>query len=423
MINQSDTVLSQSPTGFTEEVELTVLLQTVVLAILSQLILMTIQYLLQERAQIPKSIPAETINITTVHGDGSIVVSTGSGSTLNLPTCPHGVLTENHTAGRQEHTVTHRKPSRNPKLHGLQLLPLIGKPTRQNTKTLVTCHKFIDNLTKLSAEGKMSKCSIIIAKLMTTKTDPDFQVSLHIAASLNAICDGDFVKANRLLSGAEMYLPGTKYEAEHRIMWSCMKSVAMLRVGNYNMGIILAKEGLPLIDMVAPGCLTAWMLFNHGWLMTEIAASQADAEDRKFLLVKAEKDYQQAIEHAENEHPKQMLHSQSRVPRFAKIGLALLYLGCKESVNNCRLEISVDISSDDLRKAKNMIAALDKEGTACNLSKFFLIMAKTCLQYRLGKYQEAYELAQKAKVFATNHSFEGFLNYADSTVQYLQHYV
>ncbi|CAH1263466.1 Hypp2709 [Branchiostoma lanceolatum] len=139
-------------------------------------------------------------------------------------------------------------------------------------------------------------------------------------------------------------------------------------------------------------------------------------------MKKAQEAYQRTIEHAESEHPKQMLHSQSRVPQLAKIGLALLYLGCRESVDISRLGFS-KVSLDDLTKAKNVIAVLDKGGTVCNVSEFLLMMTKTCLHYRLGSYQRAYDLAQEAKAFATEHSFVGYLDFADRTVQFLQNYV
>ncbi|KAI8512498.1 Slit 2 protein [Branchiostoma belcheri] len=257
---------------------------------------------------------------------------------------------------------------------------------------------------QLSVKGRVTECSSIIAKLLKTKTDPDLQIALRHVASFNAINEGKLKKANRLLREIEAFLPETKNEAEHRLQWYPLKSLAKLREGRYDMGIVFAKEALPLVDTVAPGCMTAWMLINHAWFLTEIAAGQDDEGDRQFLLRKAEKDYQDAIDHADNEHPEQMHYFQLRVPQFAKIGLAFLYLGCRELVDSSRLEISQDVSLDNIRKAKSLIAALDKEEMVCSVSTFLLKMAKACLYYRLGSYQVAYDLAKEGKAFATKQS-------------------
>eukprot|EP00058_Branchiostoma_floridae_P016761 XP_002602249.1 hypothetical protein BRAFLDRAFT_76938 [Branchiostoma floridae] len=274
----------------------------------------------------------------------------------------------------------------------------------------------------LSAKGEGAKCRRVIAKLLRTKTDPDSQVALRHAASLNAINEGDFEKANRLLREVEAFLPDTTHEAEHRIRWFHQKSMVKLAEGKYKKGIVLVEEALPLLDRVAPGCMTAWMLINRAWFLTEIAAEQDDDDDRRFLMKTAERDYQHAIEHAENEDPKQMRHFQLRVPRFAKIGLALLYLGCIESVDNFKLGVS-KVSLDDLRKAKDVIGALDQEGNVCYSGQFRFMMAKTFMHYRLGSYQQALDLAQEAKDFATEHSFGAYANFAGGTVQYLQEYI
>ncbi|XP_019633897.1 PREDICTED: uncharacterized protein LOC109477255 [Branchiostoma belcheri] len=351
---------------------------------------------------------AETINITDVHGDGNLTVNAGSGSTVIITTCPHHV----HVPG-EEHSCTHCK--------ALVLPKSVSKPKSLSTKTEKTCHMYIDNLAMLTVEGKILKCRGIIAKLMKTKTDPDSQVSLRHAASLNAIYEGDFKKVNRLLHEVQAILPETMNETEHRLWWGNLKCLAKMREGNCDAGIVFAKEALPLLDMMAPSCITAWLLINHALILTEIAATQDDREDRQFFMKMAEKDFQHAIEHTEYEHPKQMLHSQSRVPRFAKMGLAFLYLGCKESADNFRLGTS-DVSLDDIKRAKNVIDALDRDGMVCDSGQFQFMVAKTCLHYRLGSYQQAYEQAQEAKVFATKHSFGGFVKFADSIVQYLQDY-
>ncbi|KAI8504126.1 hypothetical protein Bbelb_181940 [Branchiostoma belcheri] len=349
---------------------------------------------------------AETINITDVQGDGNVTVSAGSGSTVIITTCPH------HVPG-DEHSCTHCR--------ALVLPKPVGKPKRLGTKTEKSCHMYIDNLAMLTGGGKILKCRSIIAKLMKKKTDPDSQVSLRYAASLNTIYEGDFKKVSRLLREVQAILPDTVNETEHRLWWGNIKSLAKLREGKGDAGIVFAKEVLPLLDMLAPGCITAYLLINHALLLTEIAATQDDREDRQHFMKMAEKDFHHAIEHAEYEHPKQMLHSQSRVPRFAKIGLAFLYLGCKESAGNFKLGTS-NVSLDDIKRAKNVIDALDRDGMVCDSGQFQFMVAKTCLHYRLGSYQQAYDLAQEAKVFATKHSFGGFVKFADSIVQYLQEY-
>ncbi|XP_066280412.1 uncharacterized protein [Branchiostoma lanceolatum] len=346
---------------------------------------------------------AETINVTDIRGDGNITVSAGSGSTIIITTCSYDV------------------PA--PEEDSRALVPVVpkpvGKPQMLNTKTQKSCRKYIDNLAMLTSEGKILKCHSTIAKLMKTKADPDSQVSLRHAASLNAIYEGEFKKANRLLREVSAILPDTRNEAEHRLWWGNLKSVVKMREGNINMGIVFAKEALPLLEAVAPGCMTAWLLLNHALLLTEIAAGQDDDDDRHFLVQRAETDYCHAIEHAENDHSKQMLNSQLRlrVSPYAKIGLALLYLGCGISGDISRLAIS-DVPLDQIGKAKSVIAALDRDGTVCNSTKFWLMMVKTCLHYRQGSYQQAYELAQEAKVFASEHSFGGFLNYAKNTVDF-----
>ncbi|XP_078673718.1 uncharacterized protein LOC144912391 [Branchiostoma floridae x Branchiostoma belcheri] len=371
---------------------------------------------------------SETTNVTAIHGDGNITVSAGSGSTVNITTCSHDVQEDDPSRRR---TCTTHKPTQNceqfylqpEKAALLEVVPKpIGKPQRLSTKTLVTCCRYIDNLAQLSALGKVAECCSIITKLLKTKTDPDLQVSLRHAASLNAINKGNFKKANRLLREVEAFLPETTHEKEHRVRWYQQKSLIKLRQGNCDMGLVLTTEALPLLDDVAPGCITAWLLLNHAWFLTEIAAGQDDDDDRRFLMRKAQEAYQRTIEHAEREHPKQMLHSQSRVPQLAKIGLALLYLGCRESVDISRLGFS-NVSLDDLLKAKNVIAVLDKGGTVCNVSEFLLMMTKTCLHYRLGSYQQAYDSAHQAKDFATNCSFAGYVDFAERTVQYLQNYI
>ncbi|XP_019630142.1 PREDICTED: uncharacterized protein LOC109474296 [Branchiostoma belcheri] len=276
----------------------------------------------------------------------------------------------------------------------------------------------------LSAKGKVTECRQTIGKLLKAKTDPDFQVSLRHGASQNAINAGNLEEASRLLREIESILPETSHETEHRLRWYHQKSFLKLRARKYDMGLLWVQEAIPLIETVAPGCITGWLLVNHAWFLTEIAAGQDDEEDRRFLIKKAETDYQHAIEHAEREDPKQMLHFQSRLPQFAKIGLALMYLGCRESCDNSRLGIiSKDVSLEDIRKAKNVIASLDKEGMLCNISKFLLKVVKSCLLYRQGSYQQAYDLALEARDFATKHSFGGFANFANSIVNYLQDYV
>ncbi|KAI8495544.1 hypothetical protein Bbelb_265160 [Branchiostoma belcheri] len=256
----------------------------------------------------------------------------------------------------------------------------------------------------LSAKGKVTECRQTIGKLLREKTDPDFQVSLRHGASQNAINAGNLEEASRLLREIESILPETSHETEHRLRWYHQKSFLKLRARKYDMGLLWVQKALPLIETVAPGCITGWLLVNHAWFLTEIAAGQEEEEDRRFLMKKAETDYQHAIEHAESEDPKQMLHFQSRLPQFAKIGLALMYLGCRESCDNSRLGIiSKDVSLEDIKKAKNVITSLDKEG--------------------MGSYQQAYDLALEARDFATEHSFGGFVNFANSILEYLQDYV
>ncbi|CAH1263465.1 Hypp2708 [Branchiostoma lanceolatum] len=141
--------------------------------------------------------------------------------------------------------------------------------------------RYIDNLAQLSAIGKVAECCSATAKLLKTKTDPDFQVSLRHAASLNAINKGNFKKANRLLREVEAFLPETthvaswiyvvrkkKKKAEHRVRWYQQKSLIKLRQGNCDMGYVLTTEALPFIDTMAPGCTTAWLLLNHAWFLT-----------------------------------------------------------------------------------------------------------------------------------------------------------
>ncbi|CAH1266091.1 Hypp3301 [Branchiostoma lanceolatum] len=361
-----------------------------------------------------------------VQGHGNITVSAGSGSHVHVTTYCPDAQEESHSTERQN-SVQQTSDQNScqcacqKKIWALVPKP-VGKPQRLDTKTQKTCRQFIDNFAMLSAKGKVAQCRSIIAKLLRTKTDPDSQVALRHAASLNAINEGSFEKANRLLGEVEAFLPETCHEAEHRIRWFHQKSMVKLAEGKYKMGIVLVDEALPLLDTVAPGCITAWMLINRAWFLTEIAATEDDDSDRRFLMKTAERDFQHAIEHAENEDPKQMRHFQLRVPRFAQIGLALLYLGCRESVDNFKLGVS-NVSLDDMRKAKDVIARLDKEGTVCNSGQFRFMMAKTFLYYRLGSYQQAVDLAQEAKNFATEHSFGAYANFADSTVQYLEKYV
>ncbi|XP_078597359.1 uncharacterized protein LOC144873677 [Branchiostoma floridae x Branchiostoma japonicum] len=350
---------------------------------------------------------AETINITDVSGNGNITVTAGSNSTIIIPTCCSN-KGEDHK-GASCGTL-------------LPVLPKpVSKPPRLNTKTEKTCHMYIDNLAMLTVEGKIPKCRNVIAKLMKTKTDPDYQVSLRHAASLNAIYEGDFKKVSRLLREASAILPKTTNETVHRLWWGNMKSLAKLREGNCDVGIVFAKEALPLLDMAPPGCLTAWMLINHALLLTEIAVTQED-DDRRFLVKMAERDYQQAVEHAEYEPTNQMLHSQTRVPQFAKMGLAFLYLGCTFGTLVDFSLGTTDISLEDIKRAQNLIGALERDGMACDSGRFQLMVAKVCLYYRLGSYQQALGLARKAKDFVTKHSFGGFVKFADRIVQCLQEY-
>ncbi|CAH1230077.1 Hypp284 [Branchiostoma lanceolatum] len=388
----------------------------------------------KESSLISQRSPAETINTTTFQGDahGNITISTGSGSTVNVNSCPQGVQGQHRFTGVQECTIqkSSQNPQRNSRQHekaNRSLVPVlpksVGKPQRLNTKTQVSCRSYIDKLAQLSAEGKVTECHSTIDELLKTEKDPDCQVSLRHAASLNAIYKGDFKKANHILRGTAALIPDTENGAEHRLWWSRLKSVAKLRMGNYNMGIEFAKDGLCLLETVAPGCISAWLLTSHAWFLTKKAAGQHEDEDKQYLVQKAEKDYLQAIENAESEHPKQMLYFQSRLPQFGKICLALLYLGCGESADSSKLEFFKDVSVDNIRKAKNLIAAVDEEGAVCNLSLFLLMVAKTCLHYRLGSFQQAYDLALEAKDFATDNSFGGFVVIADSIAQYLKKYL
>ncbi|XP_019633896.1 PREDICTED: uncharacterized protein LOC109477254 [Branchiostoma belcheri] len=370
--------------------------------------------------------PAETTNQTAVHGNGNVTVSTGSGSTVTITMVTYPQDTQ---APREDHDSTETKPTSEHEGQGTALVPSkalvplvpkpVDRPQRWYSKTFF---KLIDDLAKLSTEGKILECYSIVMKLMKTKTDPDSQVTLRHAATFNAINEGDIKKANRLLREVTTFLPETIHETEHRLWWSRLKSLAKMREGKCEVGIIFAKETLPLLDRMTPGSVTGWVLHNHARLIREIATSQDDDDDRRLLMKMAEKHFHHAIEHTENEHPKHMIHSQSRVPQFAKISLAFLYLGCMVTGDTFRLGSS-DIFLDDIRKAKNVIASLDKEGMASNSFKFWLMMAKTCLHCRLGSYQQAYDLAQNAKVFAAKHSFGSFVKLADNTVQYLQDYV
>ncbi|XP_019630971.1 PREDICTED: uncharacterized protein LOC109474919 [Branchiostoma belcheri] len=376
--------------------------------------------------QISQNIPTETIkNITTTQGDGNITVNTGSRSTVNI-TYFHDVS--------EEHT--HHKPSQTSEPHHVQLeesralVPVdrlsvpkpVGRPQRQNKN----CSHYIEFATEMSAEGKTPECIRIIDELMKIKTDPDSQVSLRQAASLVAIYQGDFEKASRLLCGAEVFLSEEVpvHEGEHILWGSHLTALAQLRAGDLEGGIVLAEDALEIAqsDTVASGCITAYPLLNHAWFVTEIAAGQDNDDIRCRLLKRAEKEYQHAIEHAKCEHPKHMLHSKSRVPLFAKIGLALLYLGCRVSVDNFRLGVSI-ISLDDMKKAKSVIDALDKEESLCNSAKCRLMMVKTFFQYRLGTYQQAYDLAQEAKAFATEHSLGRYAKFAEGIAKYLKKYV
>ncbi|XP_078592814.1 uncharacterized protein LOC144871333 [Branchiostoma floridae x Branchiostoma japonicum] len=377
-----------------------------------------------------EEIVTETTNLITNEGDGNIIVSTGSHSTVNI-TYLHEVPEEERPAGKQEHT--HHKASHDSQSHRPQLkkrgalVPVdnvptpIGKPQRQNKN----CSYFIEYATEMSAEGKTEDCIIIIDELMKTMTDPDSQVSLRQASSLTAIYQGDFEKANTLLRGAKAFLSKATpvHEVQLSLWLSHLTALAQLRAGNLEGGIILAENALKIAasDTVPPGCITAYPHLNHAWFVTQIAAGQDIDEVRRDLLKRAEKEYQHAIEHAEREHPKHMLHSQSRVPLFAKIGLALLYLGCWVSVDNLKLGIST-VSMDDIMKAKNVIDSLDKEETLCkcNSAKCRLMIAKTFLQYRLGSYPLAYDLAREAKAFATEHSLGRYAKFADSICMYLQ---
>ncbi|XP_078673358.1 uncharacterized protein LOC144912240 [Branchiostoma floridae x Branchiostoma belcheri] len=368
--------------------------------------------------QIPQNIPPETINITTTQGDGNTTVSTGSHSTVNIITCPHGVA--------EEHT--HHEPSQTSEPHHVQLeesralVPIysvpkpVGRPPRQNKN----CSYYIEFATEMSAEGKTPECMNKIDEWMKTKTDPDSQASLRQAASLVAIYQGEFKRAKCLHHGAKTFIPETKHAAVHRLWGSHLKALAKLREGNYDVGIALAEDALTQSDTVAPGCITAYTHLNHAWSLTEIAACEDDDEARQILIEKAEKEYQHAIEHAEHEPPQHMLHSKSRVPLFAKIGLALLYLGCG-TVDKFRM--ASDISEDDMRKARNVINSLHKEGTLPNSAKCRLMLAKTFLQYRLGSYQQAYDLAKEAKAFATEHSLGRYAKFAENIGMYLEEYM
>ncbi|XP_078592815.1 uncharacterized protein LOC144871334 [Branchiostoma floridae x Branchiostoma japonicum] len=373
-----------------------------------------------KRVSVTQNTQAETINNTTVHGNGNISINAGKNSTVVINTSPQVSEKKLHHSLRgksselqfaDEDELVLAVPQR------------VCKSPRPNTKMQATCRRYIDNLAQLSAEGKILKCSCTIAKLLRTKTDPDSQVSLRHAATLNAINKGDFKKANRLLGEVEILLPDTRNEDEHRLRWYHQKSLIKLREGKHAAGIVLTNEALSLLDTVTPGCISAWLLINHAWFLTKVAVDEDNADDRKSYMKQAEQFYQRAIEHAEREYPRQMPNFQSRVPQFAYIGLALLYLGCWQSVDNSRLGISTDVPLDDIRKAKNVIAAVDKEGPVCNVSKFLLMIAKACYQYRLSNHQEAYELAKEAKNFATEHTFSRFVDFADSIVKYLQNFV
>ncbi|XP_019631009.1 PREDICTED: uncharacterized protein LOC109474951 [Branchiostoma belcheri] len=363
---------------------------------------------------------AETVNKTTVQGDGNISVNAGKNSTIVINTSPPVSEDKHHSLRGKSGD---QQPSKQLQFWSEDEQSAVPRPVckslRLNTKTQAACRKYIDNLAQLSAQGKIQKCRRTIAKLLKAKTDPDSQVSLRHAATLNAINEGDFKKANHLLGEVEILLPDVRNEAEHRLRWYHQKSLIKLREGKHAAGILLTNEALFLLDTVTPGCISAWLLINHAWFLTKIAVDEDDADDRKSLMKQAEKFYQQAIEHADREYPRQM----PNFPQFAYIGLALLYLGCWQSVNNSRLGISTDVPLEDIKKAKDVIAAVDKEGPVCNVSKFLLTIAKACLQYRLSNHQEAYDLANEAKNFATEHSFSRFVDFADSIVQYLQNYV
>ncbi|CAH1266090.1 Hypp3300 [Branchiostoma lanceolatum] len=223
--------------------------------------------------------PAETTNQTTVHGNDNITVSTGSGSTItiNMVTYPRHEV----QVPKEDHS-TETRPEQ--EADSSALVPLVpkpvSKPKRPNSKTLNTCYKLIDNLAKLSTEGKILKCCSIIKQLMKTKTDPDFQVALRHAASFNAINEEDVTKANHLLRQVTAFLPETMHETEHRLWWSRLKSLAKMREGKCDVGIVFAKETLPLLDTMAPGSMTGWVLLNHARLVSEIAAGQDDDDDR-----------------------------------------------------------------------------------------------------------------------------------------------
>ncbi|XP_078673359.1 uncharacterized protein LOC144912241 isoform X1 [Branchiostoma floridae x Branchiostoma belcheri] len=371
-----------------------------------------------ERLQPKQSngVETTTTTTTTIHGNDNININAGNNSTVVVTTTP--INTAGNSTDRKTESHYNMRQEEENMFFSLVQRP-VGKFPRLNTKTQVTCRKYIDNLAQLSAEGKIYKCHRTIERLRKVKTDPDSQVSLRHAAALNAINEGNFERASRLLGEVEVLLPDTRNEDEHRLRWYHQKSLLKLQQGKHAAGIQLTEEALSLVSIMAPGCISAWLLINHAWFLTKIAADEDDTNDRRVLVRKAEKFYQQAMDHSESEYPTQMLYFQSRVPQYAKIGLAFLYLGCWQSVDNCRIGISTDLSWDDIRKAKDIVEEVQNEGSVCNKSKVLLLVVKACLQYRLGSYYEAYDLAGEAKKLAAEHSFWNLKKFADSICKFL----
>ncbi|XP_078592816.1 uncharacterized protein LOC144871335 [Branchiostoma floridae x Branchiostoma japonicum] len=385
-----------------------VLLLTAILAI------QQLRFLFMKRVQAKQSDGVETTNTTTIHGNDNININTGNNSTVVVTTRSTNTSEECCNVKTQP-TPQHTCQEEENMISIFSVLPKpVGKFPRLNTKTQVTCRRYMDNLAQLSAEGKIYKCEKTIERLRKVKMDPDYQVSLRHAATLNAINEGKFEKASRLLGEAEILLTDTRNEDEHRLRWYHQKSLLKLQQGKHAAGIQLTEEALSLVSIMAPGCISAWLLINHAWFLTKIAADEDNTNDRRALVKKAKTFYQQAIDHAESEYPMQMSYFQSRVPQYAKIGLAFLYLGCWQSVDSSRIGVSTDLPRDDIIKAKDIIEEVQNEGPVCNKSKVLLLLAKVCLQFRLGSYQEAYDLAEEAKKLAAKHYFWNLEKFADS---------
>ncbi|XP_078673362.1 uncharacterized protein LOC144912242 [Branchiostoma floridae x Branchiostoma belcheri] len=345
----------------------------------------------QESEWVLQSIPAGTTNVTDIQGDGNIAVNAGSFSTITL-TC-HQVV---------------EKP--------------FPRTARLNNRRQKLCRKMIDQLGQLSANGELQTCKRSIDRLIQATSDPDYRAALWNAAAINCINGGKMKSAREALRHVTCLLDQTENSIEHKLGRDHYLSLIYLRENKYDQGVCLTTGALQQTERLQPGCMSAWVLINHGWFYTKMAIQEQDHYDQAELIRKAIDSYMKAIDFSHEEFPGQLQDNKSRIRQFSLIGQVYLLLRCWRSVdgNYSKLGMTDQISQKDLAKAEEVLSTLEKGEPLCGICDVLYQLAKAHLYYRKKQYQEGLKEAKRAKVFAKDRSFMQYHDFADSIVKHFE---